>query len=137
MKNLRFVLCCAILTLLSTCTNDQELPDIRTSNGPWIAVSNWTGHNRFCSPGETLVFAITKGGNTKEFKLVADTGSTYYDDLKEGDLIDIVVSREDGEILHQRRKQFTPSDPEAPSPDSNGSPLIQICEIGELLVAGF
>ena len=140
MKCRNILLCLLLPGFFHSCsTNDDDgFTPTGITRGPYIAVSNWTGHpNRICSPGETLLFTVTKRGNAQEFELAPDTGATYYDDLEEGDLLEIQVRRKDGEILHQRTRQFTPSDPDRPSPDLNRTPIIQVCEIGRLDLLGF
>ena len=133
-----FALATLSLLLFSSCT--PEYADFEANINedlPLIVVSNWTGHWRNCSPGETLIFSVTAKNKTQEFTLGRDSGATYREELEEGDVIQISVMRPNGDRLHARSKAYMPSDPERPSPEGNNLPVIEVCRIDKLDLYGF
>lgn len=128
----------ALLATVPSCT--PEYADFEANlkeDVTLIVVSNWTGHWRHCSPGETLVFSVTANNNTQEFTLGKDSGASYREELEEGDIINIAVMKPNRDIIHSRSKTFSPSNPERPSPDGNNLPVIEICKIDKLDLYGF
>ena len=132
---------CYVLTFLlvfSSCTPEYDDFEAKTNEElTLIVVSNWTGHWRYCSPGETLIFSVTAKNNTQEFTLGKDSGASYREELEEGDLINIAVMKPNRDIIHSRSKTFSPSNPEKPSPDGNNLPVIEVCNIDQLDLYGF
>lgn len=137
-RNLPFSFALALIVLFSSCTT--EYSDFQAQNNEeltLIVVSNWTGHWRNCSPGETLIFSVTAKNKTQEFTLGKDSGASYREELEEGDILHIAVMKPNRDIIHSRSKTFMPSDPEKPSPDGNSLPVIEVCNIDKLDLYGF
>ena len=103
----------------------------------FIGVSNWTGHWRNCSPGETLIFSVSVKHTTQEFTLPFNSDASFKAEFEEGDMIHIVVMDENRDIIHIRSKDFSPSDPEKSSPEGDKKPFIQVCDIDRLDLYGF
>ncbi len=126
-----------LCTLFVSCTeNDSD--DQLVERLPVIGLVNWTGHwDALCSPGENLTFSITHEGKNQRFEIEADSGAAFNADLKEGDLIKIVVLNNNGDVIHSRSKNFEPSNPERPARGLDMTPVITVCQIDRLDVEGF
>lgn len=107
-------------------------------NLPIIALINWTGHwDALCSPGEKLTFSITHKNENQRFDVEADSGAPFRADIKEGDLIKIIVMNSEGNVIHSRSKNYEPSNPEVPAGGLDMKPVIRVCQIDRLDVEGF
>ncbi len=136
MKHLIYAILITCLSFASCSDEDSE--PIAGEDLPVIALVNWTGHwDALCSPGEKLIFSITHDEKTQRFEIEADSGAPFNADLKEGDLINIIVQDADGNVLHSRTKNFEPSNPERPAKGLDMTPVITICQIDRLDVEGF
>ena len=139
MKSNKVVYLLALASLFYSCSLDDDSNTISEPIGPWIGLSNWTGHwDAICSPGQTLVFSVTAHSNTQTFEIPFDSGATYREaKLKEGDLIRVVIMDKNRNVIHSRSKNFYPSNPERPAPGLKGAPIIQVCDVGRLDLLGF
>lgn len=127
-----------ITSLLLSCQSDDERSFEQDPLLPVINMTNWTGHwDAICSPGQTLFFNITHKHETETFEIPADSGAFYTKDLKEGDMIRIVIQDADRYVLLSKSKEYWPQEKEVDQWGFYSQANILVCQIDRLDINGF